>query len=91
MMLATQNQRKRDLWNLLEDYVERATQVFAKASTETSIQKLEKHWLNPKGGVIARLAKKPALSEAKPTARRLFLDTLSNHVRNLGRYARIWL
>lgn len=83
--------RRGDFWGILQRFEEKATKQFAKTTTHDQIDALEREWTEPEKGIIARLERKPDLSEASPGGRRIFVDCLKQHIFNHARYARIWL
>jgi len=83
--------QRRDIWSLLQNYTDRASEQFCKTSTLAQVAKLEQRWLQPGRGIVARLMRRPTLSKAKATAQKVFLECLEQHVRNQARYAKLWL
>src|SRR5713226_703394 len=75
-------EQRHDIWSLLQNYMERASEQFCKTSTLAQVAKLEQRWLQPGRGIAARLMRRPALSKAKATAQKVFLDCLQQHVHN---------
>lgn len=72
-----------DFWGLLQKYERRAEEDWCKIATQQELAAFEKKWLNQQQGVIARLEAEPFLAQAQPTARKVFVDYLSERIRGL--------
>ena len=72
-----------DFWGLLQKYERLAEKDWCKIATQQELAAFEKKWLNRQQGVIARLEAEHFLVQAQLTARKVFVDYLSERIRGL--------
>jgi hypothetical protein len=80
--------QRRDIWNVVEIYLDRFVREFLRAHSPQEKADLERKWLDPRRGVIHRLVNKPILAEARPSAQLIFVELLGNGVLNAARACR---
>jgi hypothetical protein len=80
--------QRRDIWNVLPIYVDRFVREFLKAPSPQAKADLEQKWLDPRRGVICRLANKPILAEASPNARLIFVEVLGDKILDAAKQCR---
>jgi hypothetical protein len=74
--------QRRDIWNVLPNYLDRFVREFLEAPSLQAKADLQRKWLDPRRGVIRRLASKPVLAEARPSAQLIFVWLLGDGLLN---------
>jgi hypothetical protein len=80
-----------DFWGFLNQNIAKLDEEAAKVQSETDMKVLLDRWLHSENGTLAKLKDHPFFAMAKPSAQRVFLDTMGNRVRQLEReWKEIW-
>ncbi len=78
--------RREDFWGYLQKYADDIELECWKVMTQKELTAFENKWLGSHG-VLARLQNQPFIADSKPTAQKIFLGFLKEHV---CRQAKLW-
>ncbi len=79
-----------DFWGLLQQYVARLDEDAARVQSDAQMNALVTRWFDPKAGVLEKIKVEPFFANTKPSAQRIFMDTMMNRVRQVERDWQIW-
>jgi len=80
-----------DFWGYLQQFEARLSEEASKVTSDSELAGLIAKWTDPQVGVLRRMQDDPIFAMAKPSARQIFLDQITNRIRGIEREWRdIW-